>query len=145
MDYLPAKTRKSGTQSIGIHSYKATEPERTNLPLIKPTYQLQGNVHGIRVDLWEYIRYAGHKKGTRSREHHKPDLATSAVPRYGIFNTSTGNSHSRTGPFGIHYFPLRFTSSQHQVTVPTNRMEKKQANEKQSLYRLGQALRVPRG
>jgi len=97
------------------------------------------------VDLWAYIGYAGHKKGTRSREHHTPDLATSAVPRYGIFNTSTGNSHSRTDPIGIHYSPLRFKSSQHQVIVPTSRMEKKPVNVNQSLYSLGQALRVPGG
>jgi hypothetical protein len=77
---------------MGTHSSKVIEPQRTILPLIKPTYQLQGNVHGIRVDLWEYIGYAGHKKGTRSREHHTFDLATSAVPLYGILNISTENS-----------------------------------------------------
>lgn len=90
--YQPATTSKSDTQEYR-HSFQRghwTTP--TILPLIKPTYQLQDNVHGIRVDLWKYIGYTGHKKGTRSREHHTLDLAASAVPRYGIFNISTENS-----------------------------------------------------
>jgi len=46
-------------RSIATHSHKVFEPQRTILPLIKPTYQLQNNVHSIE---WIY----GNTLGTRA-------------------------------------------------------------------------------